>query len=333
MIHDDYGNRRFYGIYRGVVAENKDPLGQFRLKVRVPQILFDQVSDWAWSIHQPGVTRSIPKVGAGVWVAFEGGDPSYPIWTGTFDTANTGDFPTSSLNYGSFQGTSTQVISATVPTPLNVDFVDESNNVRIVNSNQIYIDVLGTYNIQFSIQLTSTGVGVHDVYIWLAKNGVAVGGAAGVITVPAKKSASIPGSIVAGWNYVITVKDGDYFQLIAEAESDSASAISAAYTAPGGLNSHTIGTQTITTGTEFIPATGLTKLTLGTSATFTVGETVYIDGVVPTTYNNAWVTQAGTSGTSLYIKTDTNLGNITNSGNVSEIPDVPSVVITVTQIK
>jgi hypothetical protein len=333
MIHDGYGNRRFYGMYRGVVAENQDPRGEFRLKLKIPQVLHDQISDWAWAIHQPGVTRSIPKVGTGVWVTFEGGDPSYPIWTGTFNTASTGDFPTSSLNYGSFQGTSTQAISATTPTPLNVDYVDESNNVRIVDSNKMYIDVIGTYNIQFSIQLSSTGTGVHDVYIWLARNGVAVGGAAGVITVPARKNASVPGSVVAGWNYVLTVGAGEYFQLIAEAESDSASVISAKYTAPGELNSHAIGTQTITTGTQYNATTGITRLTLGTSATFTIGETVYISGVVPTTYNGAWITQTGTTGTDLYIKTNSNLGSVTNSGVVSEIPDVPSVVITVTQIK
>jgi hypothetical protein len=84
MIHDDYGNRRFYGIYRGTVVDNNDPLNQVRLKVKVPQILFDQVTDWAWSVQQPGVARTIPQIGDGVWVSFEGGDPSYPIWVGSF---------------------------------------------------------------------------------------------------------------------------------------------------------------------------------------------------------------------------------------------------------
>ena len=87
MIHDDYGNRRFYGIYRGTVVDNNDPLNQVRLKVKVPQILFDQVTDWAWSVQQPGVIRSTPKIGDGVWVSFEGGDPSYPVWTGSFKAA------------------------------------------------------------------------------------------------------------------------------------------------------------------------------------------------------------------------------------------------------
>jgi hypothetical protein len=60
---------------------------------------------------------------------------------------------------------------------------------------------------------------------------------------------------------------------------------------------------------------------------------VYIDGVVPTTYNGTWITQIGTTGTSLYIKTNSNLGDITNSGTVSEIPFTPSLIVTVSQVK
>jgi hypothetical protein len=89
MIYDEFSNRRFYGMYRGIVVDNTDPLNEYRLKLKIPQVLHDQVTDWAWSIHQPGVTRTIPVVGTGVWVSFEGGDPSYPIWTGTFKIGST----------------------------------------------------------------------------------------------------------------------------------------------------------------------------------------------------------------------------------------------------
>jgi len=94
MIYDEYGSRRFYGVYRGVVVENQDPKNEFRLKLKIPQVLHDQVSDWAWGVHQPGVSRSIPEISSGVWVSFEGGDPSYPVWTGSFKT---GDFINASI--------------------------------------------------------------------------------------------------------------------------------------------------------------------------------------------------------------------------------------------
>jgi hypothetical protein len=331
MIKDEYGNRRFYGVYRGVVAENQDPRSEFRLKLKVPQVLHDQVSDWAWSVHQPGVARSIPKVGTGVWVVFEGGDPSYPIWTGTFNNSITGDFPTSSLNYGSFQSTQTQPISSSLPTALTLNQVDEANNVSIVDNSKIVMTALGTYNIQFSLQLASSGSAEHEVYIWLSKNGTAVSGSNGVLTLP--KSPGNPARALASWNYVLTLSSSDYIQFFAEADSGAASVISAPAYAAGSLNPHTIGTQTITTGTQYNSTTGLTRITLGSSATFAVGETVYITGVIPTAYNGTWVTQTGTTGTSLYIKTNSNLGSITDSGTVSEIPFTPSLIVTVSQVK
>lgn len=84
MVIDEYGNRRFYGLYRGVVADNNDPINQGRLKLRVPQVLFDQVTDWAWTRNNPGIVATPPAVGHGIWVLFEGGDPSFPVAVGTF---------------------------------------------------------------------------------------------------------------------------------------------------------------------------------------------------------------------------------------------------------
>lgn len=85
MIKDSYGNTRFFGVYRGVVFDTKDPLNKHRLRLKVPQILADLPTEWAWPVHSAGTAMQLPEVNAGVWVQFEGGDPSFPIWTGTFD--------------------------------------------------------------------------------------------------------------------------------------------------------------------------------------------------------------------------------------------------------
>jgi len=37
-----------YGLYRGVCVDNTDPLKKNRIKLKVPQILGQEVSDWAW---------------------------------------------------------------------------------------------------------------------------------------------------------------------------------------------------------------------------------------------------------------------------------------------
>jgi len=82
MIKDAYGNQRLYGIYRGIVFSNDDPLGKRRVKLQIPQVLFEQVTDWAWEQENAG--QFLPAIGDGVWVHFEGGDPSFPVWSGTF---------------------------------------------------------------------------------------------------------------------------------------------------------------------------------------------------------------------------------------------------------
>jgi hypothetical protein len=80
---------RFFGKYKGTVINNIDPLSVGRLLVEVPDVLTLVPSSWA----QPCVPLAgptglpmgvymVPPIGAGVWVEFEKGDPTYPIWVG-----------------------------------------------------------------------------------------------------------------------------------------------------------------------------------------------------------------------------------------------------------
>jgi hypothetical protein len=91
-MNDDVAHRllehqasRFFGKYRGTVTDNRDPLTRARLKVQVPQVLGD-AEVWALPCV-PFAGKDVgffalPKTGTMVWVEFEAGDPSYPIWTG-----------------------------------------------------------------------------------------------------------------------------------------------------------------------------------------------------------------------------------------------------------
>ena len=79
---------KFYGKYRGTVTVNVDPEQRGRIMAMVPDVLGLIPSSWAMPCFpiagkQQG-TYFIPQIGAGVWVEFENGDPSYPIWTGCF---------------------------------------------------------------------------------------------------------------------------------------------------------------------------------------------------------------------------------------------------------
>jgi hypothetical protein len=82
-------DERRYGKYRGFVVDNQDPEKRGRLRVSIPSVLSDQVSDWALPCLPFGGAANygffiIPDVDAQLWVEFEEGDIHRPIWTGTF---------------------------------------------------------------------------------------------------------------------------------------------------------------------------------------------------------------------------------------------------------
>jgi len=78
---------RYFGKYRGTVTDNADPTSRGRIKVRVPAVLGD-LELWAMPcVPYAGDAVGfycLPSVGTGVWVEFEAGDASYPIWSGCF---------------------------------------------------------------------------------------------------------------------------------------------------------------------------------------------------------------------------------------------------------
>lgn len=79
-------SNRFFGKFRGRVVDNNDPLRIGRITVEVPDVLGREPSTWALPCL-PFTGRGagqfvVPSPDAGVWVEFEQGDPSYPIWTG-----------------------------------------------------------------------------------------------------------------------------------------------------------------------------------------------------------------------------------------------------------
>src|SRR5262245_12740536 len=75
--------------YRGTVINNIDPEQRGRLIVSVPGVLTLVPSTWAepctplaGPTGPPMGVYMVPVIGAGVWVEFEQGDASRPIWVG-----------------------------------------------------------------------------------------------------------------------------------------------------------------------------------------------------------------------------------------------------------
>jgi uncharacterized protein involved in type VI secretion and phage assembly len=77
---------RYYGKYRGSVTEVDE--ATFRIKAKVPAVLGQQTTGWCMPCVPyagKGVGMAfLPEVGSGVWIEFEGGEVSYPIWVGAY---------------------------------------------------------------------------------------------------------------------------------------------------------------------------------------------------------------------------------------------------------
>lgn len=85
----DHVENRYYGKYRGKITDTHDPKQLGRLKAKVPELLGDQEIGWALPCLPYGGTKDtglflVPEVGSNVWIEFESGNLSHPIWTGTW---------------------------------------------------------------------------------------------------------------------------------------------------------------------------------------------------------------------------------------------------------
>ena len=77
---------KFYGVYRGTVVNNIDPLQTGRIMATVPDVSGLTPTTWAMPCvpiagKQMGVFM-VPQIGSGIFVQFEGGDPDRPVWVG-----------------------------------------------------------------------------------------------------------------------------------------------------------------------------------------------------------------------------------------------------------
>jgi uncharacterized protein involved in type VI secretion and phage assembly len=82
----DRVRNRFYGKYRGTVTDVD--AATLRIKAKVPAVLGAQDTGWCMPcVPYAGANVGIaflPETGAGVWIEFEGGDVSYPVWVGCY---------------------------------------------------------------------------------------------------------------------------------------------------------------------------------------------------------------------------------------------------------
>jgi Type VI secretion system/phage-baseplate injector OB domain len=117
---------KFFGKYRGIVTAVD--ASTMRIRASVPAVLCGTDSGWCMPCV-PYAGKNVgffflPSVGAMVWIEFEGGDLSYPIWSGCFWSA--GDIPSDA-------SATTRGIVTSAPHKLLFD--DSGNSVTITDSN------------------------------------------------------------------------------------------------------------------------------------------------------------------------------------------------------
>lgn len=197
--------KRYDAVYRAVVRDNRDPNNLRRLKVSVPQITGEEITDWIWPMIS---TKRPPAIGTGIFVFYIGGDPEYPVWIGEFGNPTTiqGVF-----SYGSWYSTQDQTASVNATTAMTLNNTDYAEGIKVVANSKLTVDYDAVYNLQFSAQFHHTGGGGNGntVNIWFRKNGTDIPNSNTKVTVQSNNP-----YVVAAWNFVSKLKKNDYLQIM-----------------------------------------------------------------------------------------------------------------------
>jgi hypothetical protein len=146
---------RIYGKHRGLVMNNQDPLQLGRLQATVPDVLGEMPSGWALPCAPYGGTQAgffaVPPIGAGVWIEFEAGDVSRPIWTGTWWA--TGEVPTDQT--GAPTQTTTKILRSDFGLIVALDDAQQTISISdVAGLNLMQIRVLeGTVEVKSAVRV------------------------------------------------------------------------------------------------------------------------------------------------------------------------------------
>jgi uncharacterized protein involved in type VI secretion and phage assembly len=158
---------RLWGKYRGLVENVDDPENRGRITVKVPSVYGNEVSPYALpAVPFAGPAHGmllLPKHGDGVWIEFEGGNPSLPIWTGFWWARDEMPKPA---------GADQRVMIT--PAGLKIIMDDASKKIQLVQT---------TDNCEITLADDSISITFGQASIVLDSTGVAINGTALKVTV------------------------------------------------------------------------------------------------------------------------------------------------------
>jgi phage baseplate assembly protein gpV len=149
---------RFYGKYRGIVSAVD--AATMRIKAKVPSVLGETDTGWCLPCVPyagPSVGFAfLPEAGSGVWIEFEGGDVSYPIWVGGY--WREGEYPSDAA-------AKVKVLVTAAPLELVLD--DDQGSIKLTdpNGNAVTLDSSGltlANGQSISVVVSSSSVSVND---------------------------------------------------------------------------------------------------------------------------------------------------------------------------
>lgn len=114
--------------------------------------------------------------------------------------------------YGAFEDKVSHTVTANAANAMTFDTTDYSNGITLVSGSKMTVEYAGIYNLQFSTQFQNTDTQLHDVSIWLRKNGTDITGSTGYISVP-NQHGGVPGHGINGWNFFLEMAANDYVEL------------------------------------------------------------------------------------------------------------------------
>jgi len=117
--------------------------------------------------------------------------------------------------WGSFWDTTSQV-AALVNTAYAIKLRDvdtASRGIKVISNERITFDHPGIYSITFSIQFSNTDSSIHDINVWLRKNGTNVPATDSRFSIT-ERHGNVDGNLIGTVNFVLGLSTNDYLELI-----------------------------------------------------------------------------------------------------------------------